>query len=220
MLVNFGNNIYKTEMIISPENIVGGRFDYKIADGGWSDDKTWTEDTNPLQLDTPLTLVPGGSGAPNGSFTVASEECYAFELDTTDVNAPVLTAAIKKDDGGGGPGPEPDPDTGAEVRVYDTSDALIATFDASPVSLSRTGGETAIARIEVENRGGDGDVGVTLVEWTATMDDAPPTRTLSMEYHRADANYDGVEIEFDSGMGTQTAACIANPPTGYGWCCG
>jgi len=217
LLVNFGNNIYKTEMIISPENIAGGRYDYKIADGGWSDDKTWTEDTNPLQLGTPLTLVPGGSGAPNGSFTAPSEECYAFELDTTDVNAPVLTATIKKDDDGG-PGPEPDPDTGAEVRVYDTNDSLIATFDASPVSLSRTGGETAIARIEVENRGGDGDVGVTLVEWTATMDDAPPIRTLSMEYHRADANYDGVEIEYDSGMGTQTAACIANPPTGYGWC--
>ncbi|MGW8369594.1 MAG: hypothetical protein ACWGPN_13070, partial [Gammaproteobacteria bacterium] len=42
LFINFGNNIYKTEIITSQDNIAGGRFDYKIADGGWSDDKTWT----------------------------------------------------------------------------------------------------------------------------------------------------------------------------------
>ncbi|MDH3933400.1 MAG: hypothetical protein OET16_14360, partial [Chromatiales bacterium] len=218
LFINFGNNVYKTEIIMLPDNIAGGRFDYKVADGGWSDDKTWTQDQEPLQLDSPLTLVPGGSGAPNGSFTITEEACYQFELDTTDVNAPILKASIKKEEPPDGGGPDPDPVTGAEVRVYDTNDSLISASETSPVSISRAGGESAIGRVEVENRGGDGDVGVTRVEWKATPDDAPSQRNVEVLYHRAPADYDGVQIEYDDGAGTRLEDCVPNPPGSYGWC--
>ncbi len=217
VFINFGNNVYQTEFVMSPDNIEGGTFTYKIADSAWSSDKQYANADTPLQLDSPLTLNFAADIGQDGSFTIGEEACYNFKLDTTDTAAPVLTATIKEgDDGGGGPGPEPV--SGAEVRVYDTSGSLITSAETSPVSISRAGGESAIGRVEVENRGGDGDVGVTLVEWQATTDDAPATRNVDVLYHRADGDYANVQIEYDDGTGTRTVDCAANPAGAAGFC--
>ena len=66
--------------------------------------------------------------------------------------------------------------------------------DAGDIEVSRTGPESRIARIEIENIGGVGDVGVENFEWTADPQFAPEDVSITIAYTRPNSDYSDTVI--------------------------
>ncbi|MGB5591388.1 MAG: hypothetical protein WBN31_10625, partial [Gammaproteobacteria bacterium] len=83
--INFGANQYQAEFPIA-----AGDYGFKIADADWTIE--FTNEVDPVVLDSPLILGPGG-GKGNTNVSLAGANCYNFSLDTTDTDAPLLTVS-------------------------------------------------------------------------------------------------------------------------------
>jgi len=185
-LVNVGGNTLEAQF-----EIVAGSYEYKVADAGWTIERAFIDDDT--TLDTAVAMIDPGPGGPNGTITFVEDGCYSWEVVADDTDAPVLTVS-QVDLSGDGNGPPPEA-AGSEVRIVDVNgDELFASEDAGDIGLVRRGAESRIARIEIENKGGVGDVGIENFEWTADTRFAPDPVTVTIAYTRPDGDYSDTVI--------------------------
>ena len=81
---NVGGDEYLLEI-----NLGAGTFDYKVANEGWSIERTNLDDT--LTDGSTLTLFDNGAGSPNAEINVPQSGCYSFVLDASDIGTPTLS---------------------------------------------------------------------------------------------------------------------------------
>jgi pullulanase len=193
-----------------------GDYQFKVADAGW------TGATNCGGSDNP-TPVPLGSaftlGCSNGSQNLAitipapgGDYKFTFDATGADKTAPKITVAKDTGGGGGGGGGEV-PEDSTIIRIY-AKDVLTAGSQSTLLktvkglgSLSvdevRQGGATRITRIEIENTGVAGDIGVDNFAWTANPQFAPANVSVSINYTRPTGGYAGTTIT----VGGQSYPC-------------
>ncbi len=203
------DNVLEVTIPIEP-----GDYQFKVADAGWTGETNCGGSENP----TPVPLGPAftlgcSNGSQNLAITIPTAGDYKFTLDVTgdDKGAPKITVA-RDTGGGGGPGPEPVEDS-TIIRIY-AKDVL--TAGSQPTLLKtvqglgqldvdelRQGGATRITRIEIENTGAAGDVGVEDFAWTASPRFAPSNVNVTINYTRPAATTAGTRVE----IGGQTYNC-------------
>ena len=200
-----------------------GDYQFKVADAGWTGATNCggSENPTPVPLGSAFTLGCS-NGSQNLAITIATAGDYKFTFDVTgaDKTAPKITVA--RDTGGGGGGGEPEePEDSTEIRIYAVD---VLTAAAQPTLLKtvkgvgqldvdelRQGGATRITRIEIENTGTAGDVGVEDFAWTANPRFAPSPVSVDIFYSRP-AGVTGTTIVVDG----QSYACA--PTTGSVGC--
>ena len=141
--------------------------------------------TNPTPVPLGAAFTIGCSnGSQNLAITIATAGDYKFTFDATGADKTAPTITVARDTGGGGGGGEPE-----EPRTAPRSASTrwtCSTAGAQPTLLKtvkgvgqldvdelRQGGATRITRIEIENTGTAGDVGVEDFAWTANPRFAP-----------------------------------------------
>ena len=85
---NLGGAQYLVELSLG-----AGSFDYKVADAGWSIERSNLDET--LTDGGSVVLMDNGGGSPNAQVDVPATGCYAFTLDATDTGLPVLSMSRK-----------------------------------------------------------------------------------------------------------------------------
>jgi len=186
-----------------------GDYFFKIADAGWTGETNCggSEKGDPVPLGAPYTM-----GCSNGSqdmgLSIPTAGNYVFTFDATgdDKGAPKVTVAKETSGGGGGPGPEPEEDS-TIIRIY-AVDVLTAGSQPTlyktiqglgqlDVDELRQGGATRITRIEIENTGTAGDIGVEDFAWTANPQFAPANVAVDIHYTRPTGSIAGTQITVD-----------------------
>ena len=184
--------------------LAAGDFQFKVADAGW----TGATNCGAASSPTPITVgVPFvgvcDSGSQNILLTIATAGNYKFTFDVTAPDAPKFTVAL--DTGGGGGGGE-EPKDSTEIRVF-AVDALTAgakptlfttvkglgQLDVNEVK-DRTGGSQRITRIEIENLGTAGSIGVQDIQWVANPRFAPDPKPVDIYYSRPSGSVEGTTI--------------------------
>ena len=203
-----------------------GAYEFKVADADWSPGtncgrKTVGADT--IILGAPLAVACEGGLGDNIKLTIATAGDYKFTFDARDPANLAVTVAEDTGDGGGDGGGEVPLDS-TEVRVYavDTLTAgatpkLINTYTGTGTLniedvLDRTGGSPRVTRIEIENLGDEGDIGIKDVEWTADARFAPAPVETDIVYRRPLAGQTtGTQIA----IGGTSYACQPSPDSPY-----
>jgi pullulanase len=177
--------------------IEAGDYQFKVADAGWTGATNCggSENPTPVPLGSAFTLGCS-NGSQNLAITIATAGDYVFTFNTTagDKTAPSITVARDTGGGGGGGGEPAEPDDSTEIRVYAVD---VLTPGAKPSLLKtvkgvgkldvdelRQGGATRITRIEIENKGTAGAIGVADFAWTASPRFAPDPVPVGMLYRR------------------------------------
>jgi pullulanase len=204
---NFGGGSYQAEFVLE-----GGEFQYKIAQQAWDafDRIVAGEDTVPGPA---LPLSDPGPGGPNGNLVLPKSACWNFEIDASDLGNLTLRVSEVDLSGGGGPGTF----TGVEIRLFDPQGESISTQQVAGgavaieqrIRYARTGTDAPIGRIEIESKGGAGDLFIDNFLWTINPRDAASPGPVTVVYHRADGDYTDTAIVVDG----QSYACT---PTALG----
>jgi pullulanase len=172
-----------------------GDYQFKVADAGWTGETNCggSDNPTPVPLNAPFELGCS-NGSQNLAITVPTAGDYKFTFDVRgeDKGAPKIT--VDKDTGGGG-GPDPEPaEDSTIIRIY-AVDVLTAGSEPTlyktiqglgqlDVDELRQGGATRITRIEIENTGTAGDIGVEDFAWTANPRFAPDPVPVGLVYRR------------------------------------
>ena len=219
------DNVLVLRMDLGPD-IVEDTF--KIADFDWTDaTNCGKNDTSDLvTVNTPYSMVCRGGLGLDAKFTIPEQATWKFTFDVRNEESPVLTIAKDSpDDCGGGGGGEVVPDS-TEIRIYgiDTLNPaaevqLLTTLtDEASGAISvaeiadRTGGSPRITRIEIENLGTRGDIGIEDFEWVADARFAPEVIETDIVYRRPLAGQtDGTRIR----IGDTTHDCLADPNSAF-----
>ncbi|MGB5103934.1 MAG: pullulanase-type alpha-1,6-glucosidase [Steroidobacteraceae bacterium] len=213
--------------------LAAGDYQFKVADASWTGLTNCGADTDP----TPVTVgaaftMQCDALSQNLLLTIAAADDYKFTFNATgaDKTAPTITVArVIPDDPGGG-GEEPEDST--EIRIYAVD---VLTAGATPTLLKtvkgigrldvdelRQGGATRITRIEIENKGTAGDVGVTDFAWTASPRFALAKQNVDIYYSRPTGGVTGTTITvggtvYQCAPTTDAFGCVARnvPVTPY-----
>jgi len=219
-LTEVSDNVLAVTMPLAP-----GDYFFKIADAGWTGETNCGGSENPTPVPLGAAFTLGCSnGSQNLAITIAAAGDYKFTFNATgaDKGAPKITVA--KDTGGGGGGGGDgggEPEDSTIIRIY-AKDVLAAASQSTLLktikgtgSLSvdevRQGGATRITRIEIENTGAAGAIGVEDFTWTSNPQFAPPSVAVDIHYTRPAASTAGTQITVDG----KTYACTPLP-TGVG----
>ncbi len=81
---NLGSDQYLVELQLS-----AGTYDYKVANDGWTIERSNIVDT--LTDGGTVVLQDNGGGSPNSAVSVPESGCYSFSLDATDTAFPTLS---------------------------------------------------------------------------------------------------------------------------------
>jgi hypothetical protein len=81
---NLGGEQYAVRL-----ELAAGGYEYKVANSGWSIERSNIEET--LAPGVSLTLRDNGGGSPNGALAIPADACYEFRLDASDTDFPVLS---------------------------------------------------------------------------------------------------------------------------------
>jgi len=194
-LLEVADNVLERSIALTTEAATTEGF--KIADQTWQGFNCGADSGNPeikLGVTYEMTCSTAALGPPAIQFKPAEDANYKFRFDATgeDKDKPKLTITKDTGDGGGGT-PEPEEDS-TEIRIY-AVDVLKA--GAQPTLLKtvkglgkldvdelRQGGATRITRIEIENKGTAGDVGVEDFAWTANPRFALAPVSVDIFYNR------------------------------------
>jgi pullulanase len=209
-LTEVRDNVLAVTMPLAP-----GDYFFKIADAGW----TAATNCGVAEKGAPVTIgVPETLGCSNGSqdiglkIVTAGDYKFTFDATGSDKGAPKVTVARDTGDGGGGGGGG-EPEDSTIIRIY-AKDVLTAGSQATLLktikgtgSLSvdelRQGGATRITRIEIENTGAAGAIGVEDFTWTSSPQFAPSAVAVDIHYTRPAASTAGTQIT----VGGKTYAC-------------
>jgi len=190
-LAEVADNILEVTIPLEP-----GDYQFKVADAGWTGETNCGGSENPTPVPLGAAFTLGCSnGSQNLAITIATAGDYKFRFDVTgtDKGAPKLTVARDTGGGGGGGGGEV-PQDSTIIRIY-AKDVLTAGSATTllktvkglgqlDVDELRQGGATRITRIEIENTGTNGDVGVENFTWTANPRFAPAKVPVDIVYRR------------------------------------
>ena len=170
--------------------VEAGSYEFKVADAGWTGPTNCGADTDPTPI--PVGSVFTGQCdalSQNLLLTIAETGDYVFTFDITNQDEPKFKVDLKTDDGGGGQ-PPTEPDNTIEIRIYavdvlteGAEPALLKTlsgFGRIEVDELLTGGSPRITRVEIENLGGAGDVGIEDFSWTANPRFAPDEQPVDI----------------------------------------
>jgi pullulanase len=205
-----------------------GDYQFKVADAGWTGITNCGADTDPtpVVLGTAFTMQCDALSQ-NLLLTIPTAGNYKFTFDATgaDKEAPKITVALDAGGGGGGGGGgEPEPDDSTEIRIYAVD---VLTAGAQPTLLStikgvgkldvdelRQGGATRITRIEIENKGTAGDIGIADFTWTASPRFALAAQSADIFYSRPAGSVVGTKIvvggtTYDCIPTTAAVGCVA-----------
>jgi pullulanase-type alpha-1,6-glucosidase len=195
------DNVLAVTMALEPGDSL-----FKIADADWGQNNGGLTNcgafgaVTPVAIGVPFTLSCE-TLSQNLALTIAEAGDYTF---TFNAAAKTVTVAPPDDGGGGGGGEEPEPVI--KVRVIDTAGDAAEFEDltgALEIEETRRGSEKRIARIEILNLGGAGNIGVEDFSWIARPEFAPSAVTTSIYYRNATGNYANTTIT----VGGQTRAC-------------
>ena len=181
-----------------------------MADAGWTIERAFIDgDTT---LDAPFTMTDPGPGGPNGTITIPADGCYSWVIDATDTDAPVLTVTEVDLSGGGGE-PPPVVPAGSSVRILDGEGTeLLASEDPGEIGITRRGAESRVTRVEIENLGGVGDVGIENLSWTTNTEFAPDPVTVTIAYTRPGGDYSDTVIDVNG----QSLSCTPGTSDEFG----
>lgn len=185
-----------------------GDYQFKVADGGWTGATNCGADTDPtpVAVGVPFTMQCDALSQ-NLLLTIATAGNYKFTFNVSNASAPTILVARVVPGGGGGGGGEEPPPAGVKVRLFDRNGSQIKELESASgviaVDESRRGGESRIARIEVENVGGVQGIGVPELRWTADPRFSPQAVSTSIYYRSPTGNYANTTIR----VGNQTYAC-------------
>jgi pullulanase len=209
-LQEVSDNVLAVTIPIEP-----GDYQFKVADAGWTGATNCGGSENPTPVPLGAAFTLGCSnGSQNLAITIPTAGNYKFTFDVTgaDKGAPKITVA-RDTGGGGGGGGEPEPEDSTIIRIF-AKDVL--TAGSQPTLLKtvkgigqldvdelRQGGATRITRIEIENTGEAGDIGVEDFAWTASPRFAPANVNVTINYTRPAATTVGTRIE----VGGQSYNC-------------
>jgi hypothetical protein len=209
-LQEVSDNVLAVTIPIEP-----GDYQFKVADAGWTGATNCGGSENPTPVPLGAAFTLGCSnGSQNLAITIPTAGNYKFTFDVTgaDKGAPKITVA-RDTGGGGGGGGEPEPEDSTIIRIF-AKDVL--TAGSQPTLLKtvkgigqldvdelRQGGATRITRIEIENTGTAGDIGVEDFAWTASPRFAPANVNVTINYTRPAATTVGTRIE----VGGQSYNC-------------
>lgn len=197
---------------------------FKIADAGWTAATNCGEGASPGPITLGVAFTMGcGANPPNIGLNIEQDGNYRFRVDFSNVESPTVTVSRVTGGGGGGGGGEgPPPVTGAEIRVYVAGTPTATNANPDPVLLktvtgaqarlideARRGAESRIVRIEIENKGGAGDIGIEEVSWTADPQRAPTARPINVFYTQPGSSYTNTRLT----IAGQTFNCVPTTST-------
>jgi pullulanase len=202
-------------------DLVAGTYAFKIAS------ETYVNPANTncgqagasgvVAVGTPYTLnCADGSG--DLSITLPKDAKWKFTLDVTGADQKLIVA---EDTGGGGGGGEPEPEEDSTViRVHYVT--VVATRDGPAgvtsveetkglgslsVNVARKGGESRVYKVEIQNLGTNGDIGITDFAWTSDAQFALATQQVDIYYTLPPGSGTGQTIV----VGGETYPCVAAP---------
>ncbi len=200
-----------------------GKYQFKVADADWTGaTNCGAAALSPVTLGVALTMVCASSSQ-NLSLDITAAGDYTFTFDVTgaDKKAAKITVAKKETGGGGGGGTGPPPDS-TEIRIFAVD---VLTAGATPkllktvkgigtldVDLKQNGGAPRITRIEIENKGTAGDVGVESFSWTASPQFALSAQPVDINYSRPSGSVTGTKITVDG----KVYDCVATTTSAFG----
>jgi len=217
-LLEVSDNVLAVTIPIEP-----GTYNFKIADAGW----TGATNCGGSEKGAPVTLgVPFTMGCSNNSvdmgLIITEAGNYKFTLNATGADKGAPTVTVAKDTGGGGGGGGEVPEDSTIIRIF-AKDVL--TAGSQPTLLKtvkglgqldvdelRQGGDTRITRIEIENTGTNGDVGIENFTWTANPRFAPAMVSVDIVYRRPLAGQPAGTTVTIAG---KTYDCTPNPDTAF-----
>jgi len=234
--VEVAENILEVTLPLTTAVQANGEYDaadepgeFKVADAGWTTPNCGGGDSPRINIGAAYTLNCN-SASGNLDLTIPTDGDYKFRLDTTGstADAPKATLLITKvTGGGGGGGEEPPPADSTIIRIHSVTVVANATTPAGVESVKtikglgslsvdelRQGGDARITRIEIENTGTNGDVGVASIAWTADARFALATQQVDIFYSRPAGSVTGTKIV----VGGKTYDCVA-PPAGSPYGC-
>jgi len=218
-LTEVSDNVLAVTIPLTP-----GDYAFKIADVGWTGATNCGNDDGPgtVVVGAPFTMSCKNADGNNLGIKIATAGDYTFTMDATgaDKTKPKLTVAISGGGGGGGGGGG-EPEDSTIIRIYakdvltaGSSQTLLKTVKGVgqlDVNELRQGGASRITRIEIENTGTAGDVGVEDFAWTASPQFAPANVSVDIYYTRPSGSTAGTTITVDGKAYPCTAA-----PNGVG----
>jgi pullulanase len=199
-----------------------GDFEFKVADAGWTGPTNCGADTDPTPV-IPGVVFTGQCDAlsQNLLLTIGTAGDYKFTFNVTNPDAPTFLVALETDDGGGGQ-PPTEPDNTTIIRIYavdvltpGAEPALLETIEGLgriDVDKLQQGGNPRITRIEIENLGTAGDIGIEEFSWTANPRFAPSPQAVDIYYSRPTGGVAGTTISVD---GT-SYACAPTTNSAFG----
>jgi pullulanase-type alpha-1,6-glucosidase len=219
-LTEVSDNVLAVTIPLDP-----GDYQFKVADAGWTGITNCGGSDNPTPVPLGAAFTLGCSnGSQNLAITIATAGDYKFTFDATgaDKGAPKVTVAKATGGGGGDGGGGGEPEDSTIIRIY-AKDVLTA---GSAVTLLKTvkglgqldvdelrqGGASRITRIEIENTGAAGNIGVESFAWTADPQFAPANVNVDIYYTRPGASTAGTQI-------TVNGKAYACTPLGSGLGC-
>ncbi len=202
-LTEEADNVLSVVIPIEP-----GDYEFKVADAGWTGATNCGADTDPTAVTVgSVFTMQCDSLSQNLLLTIATAGDYKFTFNTSNVDATTILVARFTGGGGNGGGGEVPEETGIKVRLIDANGAQIEALEDSSGAISvdatRRGGESRIARVELENVGGVQGIGVQDVQWTADPRFTPAATSTSIYYRNLSGDYTGTTIT----VAGQTLAC-------------
>jgi pullulanase len=211
-LFQFGGNLLKREL-----QVQAGAAQFKVADAGWAAVNCGAGDSDTLTLGAAFTMACG-TNPPNVNVEFPKAACYEFAVNAANPDAPVVT--VKEADLSGGGGEEPT--DSVEIRIYardattpGSAESLLKTVTGTGtvvVNEAYTGGQPRITRIEIENLGTAGDVGIESFSFTANPRFSPAAQPVDVYYRREAGGYAGTTITIDG----KTYPCTPTTDNGFG----
>ena len=206
------------------KTITAGTYEFKVADAGWSDGRNCGGPGGPgtVVVGTPFTMNCANAAGNNLTVTIATDGDYDITFDArgADKLAPTVTFAVHSSGGGGG-GEPPPPEDSAEIRIYskdmanpDAAETVktVKGTGTQAVEEVRAGGDARIVRIEIENLGTAGDVGIEDFTWTSNPKFSPAGQPVDIYYRRASGGYASTNVSVDG----KAYACAATTSDAYG----
>jgi pullulanase len=227
--VEVADNVLEVTLPLTTATQSNGEFEgadepgeFKVADASWNVVNCGAGEAGArINVGQTYTMSCGANPG-NLDLTITEDADYKFRFDATgaDKDAPKLT--ITKVTGGGGGGGEPEPEEDSTIiRIHSITVVASAAGPAGVESVKtikgignltvdelRRGGDARITRIEIENTGTNGDVGILKFEWTADAQFALAQQNVDIFYSRPEGGVMGTKIV----VGGQTFNCVAPPP--------
>jgi hypothetical protein len=198
-----------------------GEYEFKVADAGWSGPTNCGGSPTAVPLNTPVEMGCSNSSA-NMTLAIPTAGDYKFTFNVTGPDKGTATITVARDTGGGGGGGGgEEPEDSTIIRIYakdvltagaaETLAKTVKGVGQLDVDELRQGGATRITRIEIENTGEGGDIGVEEFAWTASPRFALAPVSVDIFYNRPEG-VAGTQIAVG---GQAPKACVATT-TGVG----